>query len=102
MNTMKYCDIFEALGFEIRLKIFKFIIQAGNEGVAPKHIIKEFDVDSGTLSFHLKKLEKEKLIAKKAAGKRTSYYVSPAMPKAFLQIFLIELANEGAAFLPLL
>jgi len=102
MNTMKYCDIFEALGFEIRLKIFKFIIQAGNEGVAPKHIIKEFNVDSGTLSFHLKKLEKVKLIAKKAAGKRTSYYVSPAMPKAFLQIFLIELANEGAAFLPLL
>ena len=68
----------------------------------PEHIIKEFDVDSGTLSFHLKKLEKVKLIAKKAAGKRTSYCVSPAMPKAFLQIFLIELANEGAAFVPLL
>ena len=89
--------------FEIRLKIFKFIIQAGNEGVAPKHIIKEFDVDFGTLSFHLKKLEKVKLIAKKAAGKRASYCVSPAMPKAVLQILLIELANEGVAFMmPLL
>ena len=45
MNTNQYSGIFEVLGFEIRLKIFKFIIQAGNEGVAPKHIIKEFDVD---------------------------------------------------------
>jgi len=69
MNTSQCSSIFEVLGFEIRLKIFKFIIQAGNEGVAPKHIIKEFDVDSGTLSFHLKKLEKVKLIAKKLLGK---------------------------------
>jgi len=102
MNINKYSAIFEALGFEVRLKIFKFIVQAGNEGVAPKHIIKEFDVDSGTLNFHLKKLEKVKLIAKKVAGKRASYCVSPAMPKAVLQIFLVELANEGTAFLPLL
>jgi len=102
MDTNKYYSIFEALGFEIRLKIFKFIIQAGNEGVVPKHIIKEFNVDSGTLHFHLKKLEKVRLIAKKAAGKRTSYCVSTSMPNAFMQIFLIELANEGIAFLPLL
>jgi predicted transcriptional regulator len=102
MNTSQCSSIFEVLGFEIGLKIFKFIIQAGNEGVAPKHIIKEFDVDSGTLSFHLKRLEKVKLIAKKAAGKRASYCVSPAMPIAVLQIFLIELANEGVAFMPLL
>ena len=102
MNTKKYCDIFEALGFEIRLRIFKFIIQSGHEGVAPKNIIKEFDVDSGTLNFHLKKLEKVQLIAKKGTGKRASYCLSPAMPKAFMQIFLIELANEGIGFLPLL
>lgn len=101
MNINNYCSIFEALGFEIRLKIFKFIIQSGNEGVAPKHIIKEFDVDSGTLSFHLKKLEKVKLIAKKAPGKRASYCVSPAMPKAVMQIFLAELVNESVGLLPL-
>ena len=102
MNINKYCAIFEALGFEIRLKIFKFIIESGNQGVAPKQIIKEFNVDSGTLCFHLKKLEKVKLIAKKEAGKRASYCVSPTMPKAFMQIFLIEITNEAGSFLPLL
>ena len=102
MNVNKYSAIFEALGFEIRLKIFKFIVQAGKDGVAPKHIIKEFDVDSGTLNFHLKKLEKVELITKKATGKRASYCISPAMPKAVMQVFLIELANEATAFLPLL
>jgi ArsR family transcriptional regulator, arsenate/arsenite/antimonite-responsive transcriptional repressor len=102
MDTKNYCSIFEALGFEIRLKIFKYIVQAGNEGVAPKHIIKEFNVDSGTLNFHLKKLQNVKLIAKKEDGKRACYCVSSVIPKAFLQIFLIELANEGAAFMPLL
>ena len=102
MDINKYCSIFEALGFEIRLKIFKYIVLSGKEGVAPKHIIKKFNVDSGTLDFHLKKLQKVKLIAKKQAGKGSSYCVSSSIPKAFVQIFLIELANEGVAYIPLL
>jgi predicted transcriptional regulator len=101
MDINKYRAIFEALGFEIRLKIFMFIFQSGNEGVVPKNIIKKFDVDSGTLSFHLKKLEKVSLIAKKATGKRASYCVSAEMPKAVMQLFLAEPVNEGVGFLPL-
>ena len=102
MNTQNYCAIFEALGFETRLKVFQFIIQAGNEGVAPKQIIQEFNVDSGTLSFHLKKLEKVQLITKKEPAKRGRYCVSSSLPKAFIQIFLVEIMNESAGFLPLL
>lgn len=91
MNINKYCAIFEALGFEIRLRIFKFIILAGNEGVAPKHIIKEFDVDSGTLSFHLKKLENVQLIERKEGAGRPKYCISSSLPSAFTQVFLPEL-----------
>ncbi len=102
MKINNYCAMFEALGFEARLKVFKYIIQSGNQGVAPKQIIQEFDLDSGTLSFHLKKLEKVQLITKTEAAKRGKYRVSPSLPKSFMQIFLVELANESAGFMPLL
>jgi DNA-binding MarR family transcriptional regulator len=62
---MKFCTVFEALGCEIRLKVFDFIMQAGEDGVAPKDIVEQFGVDSGTLQFHLKKLINVNLVSKK-------------------------------------
>ena len=65
MTIMKFCTVFEALGCEIRLKVFDFIMQAGEDGVAPKEIVEQFGVDSGTLQFHLKKLINVNLVNKK-------------------------------------
>jgi DNA-binding transcriptional ArsR family regulator len=65
MTIMKFCSVFEALGCEIRLKVFDFIMQAGEDGVAPKEIVEQFGVDSGTLQFHLKKLMNVNLVSKK-------------------------------------
>ena len=65
MTIMKFCSVFEALGCEIRLQVFDFIMQAGEDGVAPKEIVEQFGVDSGTLQFHLKKLINVNLVSKK-------------------------------------
>lgn len=87
MNINLYCAVFEVLGFEPRLRIFDWIIQSGDKGVAPKEIIEKFGFDSGTLSFHLKKLQKVNLIIKaRTAGLR--YYASPLMPAALENLFL--------------
>ena len=70
MTIMKFCSVFEALGCEIRLKVFDFIMQAGEDGVAPKEIVEQFGVDSGTLQFHLKKLINVNLVSKKKYQKK--------------------------------
>lgn len=87
MNILNYCAYFEALGFEKRLKVFEFILSSGKEGVAPRDIIKQFGVDSGTLDFHLKKLEKVGLVIKKNEVMRGYYCASPSLPLDFRRLF---------------
>ncbi|QWE13866.1 winged helix-turn-helix domain-containing protein [Polynucleobacter sp. AP-Sving-400A-A2] len=88
MTIMKFCTVFEALGSEIRLQVFDFIMQAGEEGVAPKEIVQQFGVDSGTLQFHLKKLMNVNLVSKKNTRRNRRYYCSSNIPAVFQQLVL--------------
>lgn len=89
MSIIKFCDVFQALSCEIRLKVFDFILQAGDEGTTPKEIVKQFGVDGGTLHFHLKKLEKVNLITTKGFTQRGRYRFTKDLPK-FLQQFSLS------------
>jgi predicted transcriptional regulator len=86
MTIMKFCTVFEALGCEIRLKVFDFIMQAGEDGVAPKEIVEQFGVDSGTLQFHLKKLINVNLVSKKNTRRNRRYYCASNIPVVFQQL----------------
>jgi len=88
MTIMKFCSVFEALGCEIRLKVFDFIMQAGEDGVAPKEIVEQFWVDSGTLQFHLKKLMNVNLVSKKNTRRNRRYYCASNIPTVFQQLVL--------------
>ncbi|MBU3561744.1 winged helix-turn-helix domain-containing protein [Polynucleobacter hallstattensis] len=86
MTIMKFCSVFEALGCEIRLQVFDFIMQAGEDGVAPKEIVEQFGVDSGTLQFHLKKLINVNLVSKKNTRRNRRYYCASNIPAVFQQL----------------
>lgn len=88
MTIMKFCSVFEALGCEIRLQVFDFIMQAGVDGVAPKEIVEQFGVDSGTLQFHLKKLINVNLVSKKNTRRNRRYYCASNIPAVFQQLVL--------------
>lgn len=88
MTIMKFCTVFEALGCEIILKVFDFIMQAGEDGVAPKEIVEQFGVDSGTLQFHLKKLINVNLVSKKNTRRNRRYYCASNIPAVFQQLVL--------------
>lgn len=88
MTIMKFCSVFEALGCEIRLQVFDFIMQAGEDGVAPKEIVEQFGVDSGTLQFHLKKLINVNLVSKKNTRRNRRYYCASNIPAVFQQLVL--------------
>jgi predicted transcriptional regulator len=88
MTIMKFCSVYEALGCEIRLQVFDFIMQAGEDGVAPKEIVEQFGVDSGTLQFHLKKLINVNLVSKKNTRRNRRYYCASNIPAVFQQLVL--------------
>lgn len=88
MTIMKFCAVFEALGCEIRLKVFDFISQSGEVGVTPKEIVEQFGVDSGTLQFHLKKLINVNLVSKKNTRRNRRYYCESNLPAVFQQLLL--------------
>jgi ArsR family transcriptional regulator, arsenate/arsenite/antimonite-responsive transcriptional repressor len=52
----RYAEQLAALGHPIRLKVLRFIVQAGEEGVAAGDIQAHVDVPASTLSHHLKRL----------------------------------------------
>lgn len=56
-------DAFLALGQDTRLKVFRYIVQKGHEGVCPSQIGEAIGVPAATLSFHLKELHRAQLVS---------------------------------------
>lgn len=87
MNKSFYLPIFEALGHETRFTVFEFIYHSGKTGVRPKEMSDKFGFDSGTLSFHLKKLMAVKLITLKAGDRRGVYCAREDIPPELIRLF---------------
>jgi DNA-binding transcriptional ArsR family regulator len=61
-----------ALGHAVRLRILRFVVQAGNDGSAAGEIQSHVDLPASTLSHHLKRLVDADLL--KARGEGTFHY----------------------------
>lgn len=57
-----------ALGHPVRLKILRFVVQAGAEGAAAGDIQGHVDLPASTLSHHLKRLVDAGLMATRSEG----------------------------------
>ena len=62
-----------ALAQETRLRIFRFLVQAGTQGIAAGEIAKELDIPAATLTFHLKELSHAGLIDSEREGRSIRY-----------------------------
>lgn len=77
LSISDYCSIFEILGKRKQLRILYFLKQNGETNAS--RIAAGLDIDPGTLTYHLKKLEKAAFVAnrerqKRAADGSYSYY----------------------------
>lgn len=63
-----------ALGHPVRLKILRFVVQAGVEGAAAGDIQAHVDLPASTLSHHLKRLVEAELLQTRSEG--TFHYYS--------------------------
>jgi DNA-binding transcriptional ArsR family regulator len=74
----RHAEQLDALGHPVRLKILRYVVQAGQEGAAAGDIQSHVDLPASTLSHHLKRLLDASLIASRNVG--TFHYYSPVYP----------------------
>ena len=98
---MKEVDVIRslaALAQEVRLRVFRALVVAGNEGLTPGALAEQLGVASNTLSFHLKELVHAGLISQERQGRNLIYRASFASMNELLS-YLTENCCQGAACL---
>jgi ArsR family transcriptional regulator, arsenate/arsenite/antimonite-responsive transcriptional repressor len=73
MKSSEVVDSLAALAQESRLAIFRMLVKRGPEGYTPGQLGEKLNVASPTLSFHLKELQRARLIDVRRDG-RFLYY----------------------------
>lgn len=84
-----------ALAQEVRLRVFRALVVAGNEGLTPSALAEQLGVASNTLSFHLKELVHAGLISQERQGRNLIYRASFAAMNELLG-YLTENCCDGA------
>jgi DNA-binding transcriptional ArsR family regulator len=62
-----------ALAQETRLRAFRLIVRAGEDGLPAGRLAEELEVPANTLSFHLKELSRAGLVASQREGRSIRY-----------------------------
>jgi DNA-binding transcriptional ArsR family regulator len=73
METKAVLTALAALAQEVRLGVFRLLVQAGPEGMAASHIASELGVPPSSLSFHLKELSHAGLLRARQDGRFIIY-----------------------------
>ncbi len=98
---MKEVDIVRALAAlaqEVRLRVFRALVVAGNDGLTPGILADQLEVAPNTLSFHLKELVHAGLISQERQGRNLIYRASFVTMNELLN-YLTENCCQGAACL---
>ena len=84
-----------ALAQEVRLRVFRALVVAGNEGLTPGSLAEQLEVAPNTLSFHLKELAHSGLISQERQGRNLVYRASFETMNALLA-YLTDNCCQGA------
>ncbi|WP_018152747.1 ArsR/SmtB family transcription factor [Leeia oryzae] len=85
-----------ALAQNIRLRIFRALVVAGNTGLTPGDLASQLEVAPNTMSFHLKELASAGLISQERQGRNLIYRASFDTMSALLG-YLTENCCQGSA-----
>lgn len=89
METRNAISALAALAQESRLAVFRYLVQAGPEGVPASRIGEELNIPPSSLSFHLKELLNADLLTARPEGRFIFYAAHFATMNALLG-FLTE------------
>lgn len=88
-----------ALAQEVRLRAFRALVVAGQEGITPGVLAQQLDIAANTLSFHLKELTHAGLVSQERQGRNLVYRASFTAMNELLG-YLTENCCQGAACAP--
>ncbi|MBP3980588.1 MULTISPECIES: ArsR/SmtB family transcription factor [unclassified Acidovorax] len=95
MNETDAVRSLAALAQEMRLRVFRALVVAGNQGLTPSALAEQLDVAPNTLSFHLKELTHANLVSQERQGRNLIYRASITTMNDLLG-FLTENCCQGA------
>ncbi|WOI47925.1 metalloregulator ArsR/SmtB family transcription factor [Acidovorax sp. BLS4] len=99
MNESDVVQALAALAQAVRLRVFRALVVAGEDGLTPGALAERLEIAPNTLSFHLKELTHAGLISQERQGRNLIYRAAyPAMNA--LLAYLTENCCQGAPCLP--
>lgn len=86
-----------ALGNPVRLKILRFVVQAGADGSAAGEIQTHVDLPASTLSHHLKRLSNAGMLGVRVAGTFHFYTADYKQLRALTEYLWEDCCKRGSA-----
>src|SRR5947207_12195248 len=99
-QTLKYADMFSAMGTEARLRIMQLLLKAHPDGLVVNEIQAELDIPGSTLSHHLDKLRIEALINVQRESTFLRYRANTEALQELLQFLYAECFTRNQAVSP--
>ncbi|RQO83047.1 helix-turn-helix transcriptional regulator [Acidovorax sp. FJL06] len=96
MNETTAIRSLAALAQEIRLRVFRALVVAGQEGLTPSVLCEQLGIAPNTLSFHLKELAHADLVSQERQGRNLVYRASFQSMNALLA-YLTENCCQGTS-----
>jgi ArsR family transcriptional regulator len=99
-RTIKFADMFAAMGTESRLRIMQVLLSAHPEGMVVGEIQAELGISASNLSHHLEKLKNEDLVLVSREGTFLRYSANTAALEEVLGFLYAECCTRNKAIKP--
>jgi DNA-binding transcriptional ArsR family regulator len=99
-ETLRYADMFAAIGTESRLRILRLLLSAHPDGLVVNEIAQALDLAASTLSHHLEKLKNEGLVTVQREGTFLRYAANTTTLRDLLGFLYAECCTRNKAVAP--
>lgn len=99
-DTVRYADMFSAMGTEPRLRIVRLLLSAHPDGLVVGDIGSELGIPPSTLSHHLEKLKNEDLVKVRREGTYLWYSANTETLQELLGFLYAECCTRNKAVKP--
>ena len=99
-QTLRFAEMFSAMGAEPRLRIMRLLLSAHPDGLIVGDIGSELDIPSSTLSHHLEKLKSQALVGVRREGTYLWYSANTEALQELLGFLYAECCTRNQVLLP--
>ena len=95
--TLRYAEMFAAIGAEPRLRIVRLLLEAHPKGLFVGEIQNALEIPASTLSHHLDRLKHEELVEAQREGTYLRYTANAESLKELLSFLFVECCSGSGA-----